>query len=62
MKIKNLVENLDVHLGAKVNVKGNKGKEPLAVVQIVDDQQVVVKDEYGQKKKVFISDLEKFKK
>lgn len=50
-----------VFMGAKVEVKGNAGKgnskEPLVVVKIVDDQRVVVKDDYGQKQTVFIKDL-----
>lgn len=51
-----------VHMGAKVKVRGAEGqaysKEPLKVVRIVDDQQVVVQDDYGQNKKVMIRDLE----
>lgn len=46
-----------IHLGVKVAVKGNKGKEPLKVVKIVSDDTVMVQDEHGQKQKVLIQDL-----
>ena len=46
-----------VHMKAKVFVKGNTKGEPLVVTKIVDDQNVQVTDDYGNKKVVKISTL-----
>lgn len=46
-----------VCMGAKVYVQGNEGGEPLTVTRIVDDHQVVVADDFGQRHTVMIRDL-----
>ncbi len=52
-------EDDGIHVGAKVHVKwedGNHG-EPFEVIKIIDDQQVLVQDDFGNRSPMLISDL-----
>jgi len=47
----------DIHIGAKVHPRWDQQGEPFEVVRIVDDQQVIVKDDFGNNEKMMIKDL-----